>query len=52
MSSHRVGVDSDQDNPVSVILMLCLYVAAVVICSCKVLSKHLKWAFFCSDEHR
>lgn len=52
ISSHRVGVDSDQDNSVSVILMLCLYVTAVVIYSCKVLSKHLKWAFFCSDEHR
>lgn len=52
MSSRRVGVDSDQDNPVSVILTLRLYVDVVVNYSCKVLSKQLKWAFFCSDEHR
>lgn len=52
MSSHRVGVDSDQDNPVSVLLTLRFYVASVVIYSRKVLIEHLKWAFFCSDEHR
>lgn len=45
-------MDSDQDNTVSVLLTLRFYVAAVVIFSCKVLKKRLKWTFFSSDEHR
>lgn len=48
----RVGVDSDQDNSVSVSLVRRFPITAAVFYSYKAQKNHLKWTLFSSDKHR